>query len=317
MQLPILHEIKAQAQQAFYVPNFNPADYLTCYTNNDGSKSYYLEVKYRILWFRYCYPLGRFKVDILHHDEKSIIVSAKIYMDWTVEEHQFLSQGFAHIYKQPDSDFDYVEWAQTKAIGRALAYAGFGQQFCDIIEKPEPEQVDSPVVIMHPQQPSAQNAPSNQPAAQSNQQQSTVVQMTPNQQAQQQRPAYGAEIDFPDEDLPKEIIYNPPVQQPPVNNRQQIPQNQPAQNRQQQTAPPTQSPAQPTNTNGATQSPSIDDYLGVKITFGRNNGQTLGDLYNANDTKSLKWLANTYGGRDKHLKADAQALLSIIQTQAS
>lgn len=317
MQLPVLNEIKEKAQQAFQVPNFNPVDYLTCYTNSDGSKSYYLEVKYRIMWFRYCYPLGRIKVDILHHDEKSILVSATIYMDWTAEDHQFLCQAFAHKYKQSDSDYDYVEWAQTKAIGRALAYAGFGQQFCDILDRPEPEQVDSPVVIPQTQQSSAQNTPSNQSAAQSNQQQSTVTPTPPSQQAQQQQPPdYGTEIDFPDEDLPfehsEEVIFEPPINhvQPPT----QL--NPPVQNPQESSTPTVDSTSNSSNpSNKVEQTKPLDDYLNLDITFGYNRGQTLGDLYKNNDKKSLEWLAYTYKGNNKELKAGAQLLLSELQQQ--
>ena len=54
--------------------NFKQSDYLTHYTNSDGSKSYYLEVKYRILWFRLCYPLGRIETIVLQHDNNSVLV---------------------------------------------------------------------------------------------------------------------------------------------------------------------------------------------------------------------------------------------------
>lgn len=144
-----INSLSAQPATLNAVQNFNPADYLTCYTNSDGINVYYLEVKYRLLWFRLCYPLGRIKVEIMQNDAEQILVEARVYVDMTMNDDQFIGQGIAHKYKgvELSGSYDVIEWACTAAIGRALGVAGFGQQFCDILTQAEPEQVDSPTVL--------------------------------------------------------------------------------------------------------------------------------------------------------------------------
>ena len=48
------------------VDGFNPADYTRRLPNEDGSLSLYLDVKYRLLWFRLHKPNGKIDTEIIH-----------------------------------------------------------------------------------------------------------------------------------------------------------------------------------------------------------------------------------------------------------
>lgn len=63
------------------VEGFDPAEFTRQLPNEDGSTSLYLDVKYRLLWFRLHRPQGKIVPDIVHVDEKSAVVSCKLYED--------------------------------------------------------------------------------------------------------------------------------------------------------------------------------------------------------------------------------------------
>ena len=48
------------------VDNFNPADFTRQLPNEDGTMSLYLDVKYRLLWFRLHRPNGKIDSEIIH-----------------------------------------------------------------------------------------------------------------------------------------------------------------------------------------------------------------------------------------------------------
>lgn len=74
------------------VEGFDPAEFTRQLPNEDGSTSLYLDVKYRLLWFRLHRPQGKIVPDIVHVDEKSAVVSCKLYEDtfpqfWAIPVH--------------------------------------------------------------------------------------------------------------------------------------------------------------------------------------------------------------------------------------
>lgn len=101
---------------------FDPSRYLTKIGNAD-----YLEVKWRLVWLREVQPNASIETELVSHDEAVAVFRAKVSLPdggsatgWGSE-----SRG----------DFrDYIEKAETKAIGRALAALGFGTQFCSDFE---------------------------------------------------------------------------------------------------------------------------------------------------------------------------------------
>lgn len=120
---------------------FNPNDHLI----NLKGKSY-LEVKWRMVWFRQEHPDYGMSSQIIEHniEKKYAIVKATI----TDSTGRVLAEGT----KMEDiKGFgDYLEKAETGAYGRALGALGYGTQFApefdEIVDGVEnPRIVDSPI----------------------------------------------------------------------------------------------------------------------------------------------------------------------------
>ena len=113
------------------VDGFNPAEFTRELPNEDGTLSLYLDVKYRMLWFRLHRPNGKIDTEIIHVDEKSAVVSCKLYTDRGDPADQYLAKSCAQRFVSQEKYGDrYLEIAETAAIGRVLAAAGYGTQFC-------------------------------------------------------------------------------------------------------------------------------------------------------------------------------------------
>ena len=113
------------------VDGFNPAEFTRELPNDDGSLSLYLDVKYRMLWFRLHRPNGKIDTEIIHVDEKSAVVCCKLYSDRSDPTDQYLAKSCAQRFVSQEKYGDrYLEIAETAAIGRVLAAAGYGTQFC-------------------------------------------------------------------------------------------------------------------------------------------------------------------------------------------
>ena len=109
------------------VEGFNPSEFTRKLPNDDGTMSLYLDVKYRILWFRCCHPTGKIDSDILHVDEKSAVVCCKLYNDRNDSPDQYIAKATAQRFASDEKYGDrYLETAETAAMGRALAAAGYG-----------------------------------------------------------------------------------------------------------------------------------------------------------------------------------------------
>ncbi len=113
---------------------FNPNEHITKLKGKD-----YLEVKWRLVWFRDQYPHGNIETVLVHLDaEKGIALFKSSVSDGEG------GHGEGHG-SETSKDFgDYIEKAETKAIGRALASLGYGTQFAPELEEGQ-NIVDSPV----------------------------------------------------------------------------------------------------------------------------------------------------------------------------
>lgn len=131
------------------VEGFDPCRYLREIVDERQGKQVYLDVKYRKLWFRLKYPFGKITKKIIHLTEQYAIVEARVYLDKNDPEENYVSCALAQRYYSAEDTFGkrYVEMAETAAIGRALADAGFGIQFCDIGDESDPGQVDSGIAV--------------------------------------------------------------------------------------------------------------------------------------------------------------------------
>lgn len=114
--------------------SFNPNDHMMKLKGKD-----YLQVMWRLVWFREEHPDYGLDTVLLEADTTHAVFTAKI----TDETGRTLCSGHG---SESQKDFgDFLEKAETKAVGRALAMLGYGTQFAaDELDEGE-RIVDSPV----------------------------------------------------------------------------------------------------------------------------------------------------------------------------
>jgi hypothetical protein len=84
----------------------------------------YLEVKWRLLWLRTEHPDAAVQTELVKHEAGLALFRAQVTLPEGGE-----ASGWG---SETASDFvDYVEKAETKALGRALAALAYGTQFCE------------------------------------------------------------------------------------------------------------------------------------------------------------------------------------------
>lgn len=113
--------------------NFIPSEHLIPLKGKD-----YLEVKWRLVWFREEKPLWGVETDTLELTDQRAVFKA------TVKNEEGRTIAVGHGSETPRDFGDYIEKAETKAIGRALALLGYGTQFAPELEEGD-RIVDSPV----------------------------------------------------------------------------------------------------------------------------------------------------------------------------
>lgn len=100
----------------------------------------YLQVAHRLVWFREEHPRWQILPELLHHDPGLSAVYRA-----TVKDESGLVLATA-TGSESKADFaDYLEKAETKAIGRALALCGYGTQYAAAELDEGTRLVDSPV----------------------------------------------------------------------------------------------------------------------------------------------------------------------------
>lgn len=96
----------------------------------------YLEVKWRLVWFRSEHPKGSILTEIINEDlMKATIIDG---------DGKILATGHGSSKKMGVAKSRPFEGAETAAIGRALAHAGYGTQFTDELDEGD-HLSDSPV----------------------------------------------------------------------------------------------------------------------------------------------------------------------------
>jgi hypothetical protein len=107
---------------------------------------------WRLVWFREEKPLWSIDTKLEQLTENHAVFSAKIYDENGVQK----SAGYG---SESIKDFrDFIEKAETKAVGRALAMLGYGTQFApemDECEDGKDRIVDSPVPKKAAKEPAA------------------------------------------------------------------------------------------------------------------------------------------------------------------
>ena len=129
------------------IEGFDPRQYMRNLTVSDGTVKQYLDVVYRKLWFRLKNPDGKIVKKLLKLTEQTAIVEARIYLNKTDPEDSYIASAFAQKFVSQDEQFGakFLELAETAAVGRALADAGYGLQFADLEGEQDPNVVDAPL----------------------------------------------------------------------------------------------------------------------------------------------------------------------------
>lgn len=115
---------------------FNPQEHMLNLKGKD-----YLQVMWRLVWFREDHPEWGIETYLTEHDAEigSAVCKCTIVDPATG---RIVSSGYG---SETKKDFgDYLEKAETKAVGRALAMLGYGTQFAPELDEGE-RIVDSPV----------------------------------------------------------------------------------------------------------------------------------------------------------------------------
>ena len=150
---------------------FEPARFLSRVNGSD-----YLEVKWRLVWLRDRHPDASVETELVSLVDDTAVFRAKVMIP---------DGGSATGWGSESArDFrDFLEKAETKAIGRALAALGFGTQFCPDHEfgAAVGRVVDSPV---RSSRPTRSAAPSDRTEA------PTVAAIGPDQAATQRQLRY-------------------------------------------------------------------------------------------------------------------------------
>lgn len=97
---------------------FDPGRYLITVNGAD-----YLEVKWRLVWLRTVFPDAVLQTELVSHEEGRAIFKAKASLPNGASATGWGSEAY-------DNFPEYIEAAETKALGRALAALGYGSQFC-------------------------------------------------------------------------------------------------------------------------------------------------------------------------------------------
>lgn len=104
----------------------------------------YLQVSHRLVLFREKFPSGIIKTQMLSHQDDTAVFRAEVYITDT-NSGQPMLVATGHKTENKNSFADYMEKSETGAIGRALALAGIGTQFCEVDLAENDRIVDAPV----------------------------------------------------------------------------------------------------------------------------------------------------------------------------
>ena len=160
------HDVLAKVNQ---VEGFNPLDFArTIPSPIEGAPpSLYLDVKYRVTWFRLMYPQGKINKVITTLNDNMAVVECFIYKDINDPPEAYLANGFGQRSFDAASTYGsrFLECAETAAVGRALSAAGFNISV-GADEDSEDTPIDSGIQmknLVSPETPQVQSGQMQQP----------------------------------------------------------------------------------------------------------------------------------------------------------
>ena len=307
-----MYEQETAVAALHQVEGFDPRKFMRLIQKEDQSSRYYLDVAYRKLWFRLCYPEGKIVKTIRSITAQMAIVEARVYLNKNDPDDSYVANAFAQKFRE-DSEIGqkYVELAETAAVGRALSDAGFGLQFADREKEMDPEVTEAPIdeEVMAGTPICPENIPEE--VFGSSVGEPLMEDMIPGQ--------CGIEdyIPMPEEVMRVAEASKEEVQQPkaalqpkaapqPTKKSEQTPQEQFMQNN-----------VAPESTVGITRDMPVNDIYGkltrdlavkVVVSAGCYKGKTLGQIA-VEKPGSLQWYVDSYKGPDNLLRAAAMYLL--------
>lgn len=313
-----MYENVAEISNLNKVDGFDPRKYMRLLQSEGQGTKYYLDVAYRKLWFRLKYPNGKIVKKLVKLTEQVAIVEAKVYLDRNDPEEGFISNALAQKYMTADDQLGnkYVELAETAAVGRALADAGFGLQFADMEGEADPQIVDAPM---------EQRGNRTIPAGTCMDEDGEVIGSPDNGIGTDSTEQAGQEIS--DDNLPGQYDIGEYIPMPDSNGNQagQAPGMTPALGQKASVIGSHASKPQggQTHTGIKKDMPveqiypllNRDSAAAVVISAGYHKGKTLGQLALEKPT-SLEWYITSYGGPDNILRAAAKFLLDTALGQA-
>jgi hypothetical protein len=111
----------------------------------------YLEVKFRLVWFREDHP------DWSIETELKSVTDVSAYARASIKDEKGRLIATSHKFESIQGFPDFIEKAETGAIGRALALIGYGTQFCaDELDEGK-RIVDAPVATKEKAKPTTEN----------------------------------------------------------------------------------------------------------------------------------------------------------------
>lgn len=301
-----MYEQETAVAALHQVEGFDPRKFMRLIQKEDQSSRYYLDVAYRKLWFRLCYPEGKIVKTIRSITAQMAIVEARVYLNKNDPDDSYVANAFAQKFRE-DSEIGqkYVELAETAAVGRALSDAGFGFQFADREKEMDPEVTEAPIdeEVMAGTPICPENIPEE--VFGSSVGEPLMEDMIPGQ--------CGIEdyIPMPDEvmrvaEASKEEVQQPKAAPQPTKKSEQTPQEQFMQNN-----------VAPESTVGITRDMPVNDIYGkltrdlavkVVVSAGCYKGKTLGQIA-VEKPGSLQWYVDSYKGPDNLLRVAAKYLL--------
>lgn len=126
---------------------FNPKEHMMNLKGKD-----YLQVMWRLVWFREEHPDYDIYTEMVTCTDDAAVFRCRI----ADSNGHAISSGYGSETKRDFGDF--IEKAETKAVGRALAMLGYGTQFAPELDEGE-RIVDSPVEVKKPARPANETKP--------------------------------------------------------------------------------------------------------------------------------------------------------------
>ncbi|MHB8644764.1 MAG: hypothetical protein ACYDAR_03115 [Thermomicrobiales bacterium] len=188
---------------------FDPTKYLRTIKVRGGTQQAYLPVTARLLWLRADHPDAQLITEALRLDEKSAVFKATVTLPGGA-----VAVGHG---SETAGDFgDFIEKAETKAIGRALTALGYGTEFAE--GQDDPTLAAATEVL--PAAPPRPTEPIALPATTTPQPPSPPVTLRPERLSRQQEPAPRPERPAPQ---PEQRAERPTRQPEPVEQRAERP----------------------------------------------------------------------------------------------